>query len=120
MSIRTDKVASVLKRTAANPINRIASELSAGMATVTSVKISSDLQFAKIYISVFGGKITPAAFLRELDNRKGEIRKAIASEIRLRYTPDISFFIDDTLDQMEHIQKLLDSVKSNQIQQLNI
>ncbi len=37
----------------------------------------------------------------------------MAKEVRLRFTPDLKFFLDDTLDQIEHIQRLLDSVKDD-------
>lgn len=110
MSIRADKVASVIKRIIANPIANLANEHKAGLATVTSVKMSPDLQIAKVYISVFSGKISPVKFLEILDNKKHELRHSVGVGVRLRFTPDLRFFLDDTLDQMEYINKLLESV----------
>jgi ribosome-binding factor A len=111
MSIRVQKVSEQVKRVIAKPINDIASEVKAGMVTITSAKVTPDLQIAKIYISSFGGKITPIEFLTILESRKGEIRHYLGTQIRMRFTPDLLFFYDDTLDQIEHIQKLIDSVK---------
>jgi len=113
MSIRAEKVSSLLKRVLAKPIDEIASEHKAGLVTVTSVRLSEDLQIAKIYISVFGDKISPGKFLAILEDKKGSLRTHVGRNIRLRYTPDLKFFLDDTLDKMDHIQELLDSVKSN-------
>lgn len=113
MSIRAEKVASTLKRTIAQPINDIAKELSAGLVTVTSVKMTADLQLARIYLSIFGKKSSPGEFISELEQRKGELRKIVGNQIRLRHTPDLQFFLDDTLDQIERIQDLLDSVKKD-------
>ncbi len=110
MSVRIERVASVIKRCLAGPVTDIAREISAGMVTLTSVRVSADLQNAKVYISVFGGKVPPAALISALDRKKGELRHIVGREVRLRLTPDLKFFIDDTLDQMERIQKLLDSV----------
>ena len=62
MSIRAEKIASVIKRTITNPISDLAMEFSAGMVTVTSVKLSPDLQIAKIYFHAFGGNISPATY----------------------------------------------------------
>lgn len=107
MSIRTEKVASLLKRVLAAPINDIAKEFNAGLVTVTAVRLSPDLHLAKVYISCYAGKIPNTEFIGILENKKGELRSLVGSEVRLRLTPDLRFYIDDTLDQIEHIQKLL-------------
>lgn len=112
MSIRTEKVASVIKRIVAEPIAQIAREFSAGMVTVSSVKVSSDLQYAKIYITTLNGKITPLEFIAILEKNKYRVKGEIARLGKFRFVPDIKVFLDDTLDQMEHIQKILDQVKS--------
>lgn len=111
MSIRAEKVASVVRRVLAEPINNLAREFSAGLATVTSVRMSPDLQVAKVYLSVFGGKLLPLKFISILEERSGSLRKSVGANIRLRVTPELRFFLDDTLDEMDRIQKLLDSVK---------
>lgn len=110
MSIRTEKVASVIKKALAKPIVDLAYEANAGLATLTSVKVTNDLQIAKLYISVFGGKITPLEFIAFLEKRVGELRSHIASKVRLRFVPEVRIFLDDTLDQIDRIQELLDSV----------
>jgi ribosome-binding factor A len=110
MSIRTEKVASVIKKALAKSITDLAYEANAGLATLTTVKVTNDLQIAKLYVSVYGGKITPLEFIEFLEKRSGELRSHIASNVQLRYVPEIRLFLDDTLDQMERIQELLDSV----------
>ncbi|MCX6146659.1 MAG: 30S ribosome-binding factor RbfA [Candidatus Kapabacteria bacterium] len=112
MSIRTEKVASVIKRIVVEPISEIARQHSAGMVTVSSVKVSSDLQYAKIYLTTLNGKITPMEFIAILEKNKYKVKAEIARLAKLRYVPEIKMFIDDTLDQMDHIQKLLDDVRS--------
>lgn len=113
MSIRAEKVASTLKRYIAQPINDMAREISAGLVTVTHVRMTPDLQLARVYISVFATKLSHGDIISELENRKGELRKIIGSNMRLRNTPDLQFFLDDTLDQIEHIQQLLASTKTD-------
>jgi ribosome-binding factor A len=111
MSLRAEKVASVIKRALSQPIVEIARETKAGFVTLTAVRISSDLQIAKLYISIYGKNTHPGEFLQELENRKHELKQVMAKEVHLRYLPELKFYFDDTLDQMEHIQELLDSVK---------
>lgn len=112
MSIRAEKVASTLKRYIAQPINEIAREQNAGLVTVTRVRMTPDLLLARVYISILGNKTSPGEFITLLEDRKGELRKIVGSNMRLRNTPDLQFFYDDTLDQIEHIQQLLDSAKT--------
>ncbi len=111
MSLRAEKVASVIKRALTVPISDIARENSAGLATVTAVRMSPDLTVAKVYISVYGKNYPPAKFINILEDSKGELRRFVGSSVRLKQTPELRFFIDDTLDQIEHIQKLVDQVK---------
>ncbi|MDQ1266290.1 MAG: ribosome-binding factor [Bacteroidota bacterium] len=113
MSIRSEKVASLIKRVIAGPINDLANEHSAGLVTVTSVRLSKDLQIANIYVSIFGNKFSPGKFLAILEDKKGAIRTAVGANVRLRFTPEIRFFLDDTLDQIEHIQDILNSVQKD-------
>jgi len=111
MSLRTEKVGSVIKRALTAPISELAKENSAGLATVTAVRMSPDLTVAKVYISVYGRNFPPAQFISILDDAKGELRRFVGSSVRLKQTPELRFFIDDTLDQIEHIQKLVYQVK---------
>ncbi|MFW5701333.1 MAG: 30S ribosome-binding factor RbfA [Bacteroidota bacterium] len=110
MSLRAEKVASTIKRIIAEPISQLAREHDAGMVTVTSVRVSPDLQIAKVYLSVFGEKNSPGKFLQYLENNSGDLRRIVGQKMRLRYTPELRFYLDDTLNQMEHIQNLLDQV----------
>ncbi len=114
MSIRADKVSSVIKKSLSRPISEIAEEKNAGLVTITSVRLSRDLSVAKIYVSIYGGKTTPAAFINVLEAKAGYIRSILGRSIRTRKTPEIRFFLDDTLDQMDKIQDLLDSVKKTE------
>lgn len=111
MSLRAEKVASVVKRALSMPVSDLARQHSAGIATVTAVRISPDLTLAKIYISVYGGKVSAPRFISILEDAKSELRRLVGQSVRLRSTPDIRFFIDDTLDQMDHIQQILDKAK---------
>lgn len=111
MSIRTEKVGSVILRALVRPVQNLAKEFEAGLASVTNVQLTKDLSIAKVYVSVYGGKTNPMEFIQILDKKKGELRYNLASEIKLRFVPELRFYIDDTLDQMEHIQKLIDKAK---------
>lgn len=113
MSHRPEKVANEIKRVLAQPIVDIATRIKAGFATLTGVRISKDLQNAKVYISLFGKDSQPGKLITELENHRGELRHLVGKEMRLKSVPDLKFFLDDTLDQIEHIQTLLSTVKTS-------
>ena len=76
--------------------------------TVSAVRVSPDLSIARDYLSVFPSD--KGAILLESSNRSAQqIRYELAQKVRyqLRKTPELSFFIDDSLDYIEHIDNLL-------------
>ncbi len=113
MSIRAEKVASVIKRSLVEPVNQLAEEYSAGLVTITSVKLTKDLHIAKIYVSIYGKKEGPGAFMDVLRDNSKMLRGQLGHKIRLRFTPELRFYLDDTLEQMEHIQNLINSIKKS-------
>lgn len=76
--------------------------------TVTGAQVSPDLGVAKIYISVFGVKESKSV-LSQIEKHTREIRKELGSRIRhqARIIPELKFFLDDSLDHVEKIEKLL-------------
>jgi ribosome-binding factor A len=81
--------------------------------TVTGVRVSPDLGIAKIYVSIFGVKDANAVMER-IDHHNKEIRKQLGSRIRhqARIIPELKFFLDDSLDYAEKIEKLLKETKN--------
>lgn len=115
MSVRTDRAAKEVQRALSDIMLLVATELHAGLITVTSVRMSPDLRIANTYISIFGGQTSAADVMIGLENRKAEIRMQLGSKVRMRFVPEIRFFLDDTLDQMEHIHNLITKAEKNVI-----
>src|SRR6185295_14598602 len=84
--------------------------------TVTSVRVSPDLGIAKIYISVFGSPDADTV-MAMIEKKNKEIRKLFGAQIRhqARIVPELKFFLDDSLNYVDKIEKLLkDSKPSDQ------
>ena len=79
--------------------------------TVTGAQISPDLGIAKIYISILGKD--SKSVLEQIEKHTKEIRKMLGSKIRhqARIIPELKFFLDDSLDYVEKIEKLLKDTK---------
>ena len=78
------------------------------LITVTVVRMSPDLSFAKVYISIFPSDHADQ-FLENLQHHIKHIRLELGRKIRhqLRIVPELAFFIDNSLDYAEHIDELL-------------
>ncbi len=107
MSLRTDRVASLIKEEVGNLLARQYSDPAYGLITVTDVQVSPDIRIAKIYVSVMGTAEVRALAMRMLEEKKGEIRGFIGSHLRLKFTPSLQFFLDETMDRVDRIEQLL-------------
>lgn len=78
------------------------------LITVTGVRISPDLSFAKIYLSLYGTKDRNALLVLIKENVP-EIRKKLGQRIgkQVRIIPEINFYIDDSMDYAARINELL-------------
>ncbi len=85
------------------------------MVTVTNVRMSSDMGIAYIYVSVFNA-LDKQAIVKELWENLSRLRGRLGTRIRqqVRRIPVIKFYIDDTLDEMEHIDRLFDQINTSQ------
>ncbi len=79
-----------------------------GFVTVTAVKTSPDLRYARVYVSVLGDDDEREASLQGLRSAHGFLQKRVASELRLKHTPEITFEYDGSIDHGMRITELLD------------
>ena len=106
---RQQKVARQIQKDLSEIFMQATREVTQGkMLTVTMVRMSPDLSFAKVYLSIFPSE-NPDEFLDKLQHHAKHIRLELGKKVRhqLRIVPEIAFFIDDSLDYAEHIDKLL-------------
>jgi ribosome-binding factor A len=79
-----------------------------GFVTVTGVKTSPDLRHARVYVSVLGGDAAREGSLDGLRSAHGFLQGRLASELRLKHTPALTFEYDDTVDRGMRISEILD------------
>ncbi len=108
-STRQKKVSRLIQKEIAGIFLRKGNEFAPGkMISITRVRISPDLSFAKIYLSIFPSSDNNHVMKVVHDNTP-KIRFDLGHKIKsqLRIVPDIAFFIDDSLDYIDKIDKLL-------------
>ncbi len=107
-STRQNKIAALLQKELANIFIADGRNLYNCMITVTKTTITSDLSIARAYLSVYMAPDKEAIVAAIRANTK-DIRFRLGQRIRnqLRVVPQLEFFLDDTLDYIEHIDELL-------------
>lgn len=81
--------------------------------TVTEVKVSEDMSYAKIFVSLYGSEESKKETWDALKKSLGYFRSEIAKRIRLRYTPELHFIKDETQAYAAHIEELLEKIKKD-------
>ena len=81
-----------------------------GLVTITGVKMSPDLREARVYWTVHGDAEQRKQTAKGLENARGFLRRGIATEIKLRVTPNLMFTYDEAIDRGERIEQLIRQV----------
>ncbi len=107
-SIRQSRVEGVIQEELSVFFQRNAREICLGsMVSVTVVRVTADLSLARVYISVFAGP-PKAEVLVSIQENSRKIRGEIGKRLKnMHKIPELQFFIDDSLDYAETIDKLL-------------
>jgi ribosome-binding factor A len=80
-----------------------------GMISVTRVETTGDLRYSKIWLSVFGMK-DEKEFKRGLRSAAGFLRRELGNSMKLRYTPELIFEIDHSIEYGAHINEVINSL----------
>ncbi len=113
---RQKQVAAVLEKELNDIFQRLGlAMIDGGMISISAVKITPDLFEARIYLSFF--KVNnPADTLKSIQERAWEIKKELTARVRhqLRSMPQLSFYIDDTLEYVDKMEQLFKEIKQEE------
>jgi ribosome-binding factor A len=79
-----------------------------GFVTVTAVRTSPDLRHARVFVSVLGDPAEREASLDGLTSAHGYLQRRVASELRLKHTPTLTFVYDDSVERGVRLSQLID------------
>ena len=111
MSVRTERVASIAKEEIGVIFQRNFDMNVYGLITVTEVRMSPDLKIAKVYVSVFGDTAQKQKTLGLLESQKPFVRQTLGHNVRLKFTPSIVFYLDETMDNAMNLEKLFRKIR---------
>ncbi len=104
--LRAKRVAELVRQEIADLLMRGVKDPRVGFVSVMSVRMSPDLRYANVYVSLYGNDKQRRDSFVGLRQSTGWIRREIGKRIRLRHTPEIRFFPDDTLDKVYHLEEI--------------
>jgi ribosome-binding factor A len=107
---RSEKVADLIHKEISQMLVKSIKDPRIGFVTITRVTVSEDYRFAKVYFSVAGTLAERESSMKGLDSAKGYVRKELGRRIRLRYTPEIMFQFDPSIEHAIHMEELIQSI----------
>ena len=84
------------------------------MTTVTDARVTADLRYCTVYVSVYGGPEAEEQTLEGLRKASGYIRSELARTVNLRITPELRFAADRSMAYGAHIDSVLDELKKTE------
>jgi ribosome-binding factor A len=108
---RSDKVADLIQREISQMLLKSIKDPRIGFVTITKVNVSADCRFAKVYFSVAGTLTERERSMEGLNSARGFVRKELGRRIRLRYTPEILFQFDPSIEYAVYMGELIQSIK---------
>lgn len=112
MSVRQEKISSLIQETLSAIFLQKLLDPELGLVTITKTKISPDLKIAKVYLSVYE-KSKREYVLEHVESIKGYIRSELAKRTELRHTPELNFYIDDTMDYVDKINEIFKNIQND-------
>jgi ribosome-binding factor A len=109
---RARKLAERIKVLVAEALERAVKDPDLGFVTITDVKVTPDLQHAKIFYTVFGSEAEKQQTTEIIDNNKGIIRREVGRGLSIRLTPTIEFISDEIPVIAAHLNDLLTEAKN--------
>jgi ribosome-binding factor A len=107
---RTNRFSEVIMRELALMLQREISDPRVGMVTVSHVDVTSDLKYAKVYVTRFNGfkdEQDMKECLAGLNSAAGYLRRGLAGRVKLRNMPELQFFYDKSLEHGFHMDELI-------------
>jgi len=105
---RLSKIERLLQKELSELFRKQTALIKGTLVTVSAIRVSPDLSIAKVYLSIFPSE-KAAEMMETIEKNKKTLRYDLGQIIRmqLRKIPELAFFLDDSLDYVENIDKLL-------------
>ena len=104
---RPERVADQLRQELAELIARQVHDPGIGFVTITQVKVTPDLQQARVYYTTIGDDKVRRETKRALERATPFLRRQLGRRLRLRHVPELSFFYDESIERQDRIERII-------------
>lgn len=108
---RSERVAEAIRKEISEIIQRELKDPRIGFITITRVQVTNDLRSALVYFSILGSQDDRKKTLEGLKSSAGFLRGQIGQRLRLRFTPELRFKFDGSIEHSAHIAEVLEKLK---------
>ncbi|MBO7068010.1 MAG: 30S ribosome-binding factor RbfA [Bacteroidaceae bacterium] len=105
---RQNKIARLIQKELSDIFQKQTCTMRGVLVSVSACRISPDLSVCRAYLSVFPSE-RAGEIVQNINNNQKQVRYELGTRVgkQLRIIPELKFYIDDSLDYVEHIDKLL-------------
>jgi ribosome-binding factor A len=114
---RSEKVADLIHKEISEMLLKVIKDPRIGFVTITRVTVAEDCRSAKVYYSVTGTHEERERSIEGLASARGYVRKELGRRIRLRYTPEIIFKFDPSIEYAIHIGEVIRHLKKSETEE---
>jgi ribosome-binding factor A len=116
MHSRSDRIRKTLIKELSDIIqHKIKDPRIQGIISVTDVELSHDYKYAKVYVSIFSTDPTKEEVMEAIEESTSFVRGELGKRIRLRFTPELKFYLDESAEKASRINELLDKISKGEI-----
>ena len=108
---RASSVGDQIQAELASLLTREVHDPGIGFLTITQVKLSPDLQQARVYYTSIGDDKAKRESARALDRATPFLRRQIGQRLRLKRVPELTFFYDESIEQGDRVERILQELK---------
>jgi ribosome-binding factor A len=109
---RPDKVGEQIRIELSELLAREVHDPGVGFITLTSVKVSPDLQLARVYYTSFGDEKAQKESAKALARATPFLRRHVAQRVRLRRVPELQFFYDQSIAHHDRVEQIIQELKA--------
>ena len=121
MSRRIDRINELLRTEISFVLSRhIKDPRLSGVISVTQVNTTSDLRNARVLLSVMGDADAKKAAMDGIQSAATFLRRELRDRVALRYTPFLTFVLDDTLEEADHLLQIMDRLRVDEVHEGNL
>jgi len=112
MPSRPERVGDQIRSELAQLLAREVHDPGIGFLTLTHVKVTSDLQIARVYYTTMGDAAAQRDSARALKRATPFLRRQLGQRLRLRRVPELEFFFDESIARQDRIEQILQDLKA--------